>query len=338
MKNSTIVSIGVLGTASIATRSVIPAIISLPNQFILAGIASRDLSKAISVASHYKCKSYGSYETLLTDPTIDAVYIPLPNSFHYPFVIMALENGKQVLVEKSLGCTLSEVEKMVKHAKTKKRVMLENFQFRFHSQLATILQLLKDGTIGDLRSMRVSFGFPPFSDRNNIRYSAELGGGALLDAGAYTLKISPYFLGNDITLAYASMVYDQEKGVDIWGGGVLQQRNGPLFCHLAYGFDNYYQCSLELWGSIGKLSTNRIFTAPPGFQPKLLIETHHGVEERILPADDHFKKMMEHFYALITDTEPIITEYKQNILQAILIQDFKRLATKQSNQINKRTD
>ena len=328
MKSSAVLNIGVLGSASIAIRSVIPAINSLTGQFKLAGIASRDTSKAVSFASHYSCKSYGSYESLLTDQTIDAVYIPLPNALHYPFVIMALENGKHVLVEKSLGCTLDEVEKMVKVATTKKRVLLENFQFRFHSQLATILQLLRDGTIGDLRSMRVAFGFPPFSDLNNIRYSAELGGGALLDAGAYPLKIGPIFLGDDISLAHASMVYDLKKGVDIWGGGVLQQRNGPLFCHFAYGFDHYYQCSLELWGSIGKLSTNRIFTAPPEFQPKLLIETRHGVEERILPTDDHFKNMLEHFHALIVGTKPLVEEYIKNIQQAMLIHDFKSLATK----------
>ena len=329
MNSTAIINIGVLGAASIAIRSVIPAIISLPDQFNLVGIASRNFSKAKSIASPYACKVFGSYESLLLDSSIEAVYIPLPNSLHYPFVIMALERGKHVLVEKSLGCTLDEVEKMVETAKSKNLTLIENFQFRFHSQLPTILQLLKDGTIGNLRSMRIAFGFPPFSDPNNIRYSVELGGGALLDVGAYPLKIAPYFLGDDISISHASMVYDRQKGVDIWGGGVLQQRNGPLFCHFAYGFDHYYQCSLELWGSTGKLSTNRIFTAPPEFQPKLLIETRHSVEERTLPADDHFKKMMEHFYALIIGREPVLAENEQNILQAMLIQDFKMQVTKQ---------
>ena len=274
-----VINIAVLGAASIAIRSVIPAINLLPNYFNLSGISSRDISKAKAIASSYKCKAYGTYESLLTDRSIDAVYVPLPNALHYPFVKMALENGKHILVEKSLGCTLDEVIELVEIAKANNLVLVENFQFRFHSQLSTILQIVKNGTIGDLRSVRVAFGFPPFPDSNNIRYSAKLGGGALLDAGAYAMKIAPFFLGKNIFVAQASSAQDQIKGVDIWGGGVVQQRDGPLFCHFSYGFDHYYQCSLELWGSIGKLTTNRIFTAPVGYNPKLIVEKQNVVEE-----------------------------------------------------------
>ena len=326
MTSSPIINIAVLGTASIALRSVIPAINSLPNHFRLAGISSRDRSKVETIASSYECKAYGTYESLLTDRSIDAIYIPLPNALHYPFVKRALENGMHVLVEKSLGCTLDEVEELVEIAKANNRVLFENFQFRFHSQLSTILKIVKDGTIGDLRSIRVAFGFPPFFDPNNIRYSAELGGGALLDAGAYAMKIAPFFLGNDIFVAQATSAQDQIKGVDIWGGGVVQQRNGSLFCHFSYGFDHYYQCSLELWGNIGKLTTNRIFTAPVGYNPKLIVETQNVVEERSLSADDQFKNMLEHFYSLITGSESVLMEYKQNIQQANLIHEFKQLA------------
>ena len=320
-----IVNIGVVGAASIAIRSVIPAISSLSSKFKIAGIASRDLLKAKSASLPYNCNYYGSYEDLLSDPSIDAVYIPLPNSLHFRFVIMALENGKHVLAEKSLGSSLDEVKQMVEFARLNKLVLVENFQFRFHSQLSTIQQVLKDGIIGDLRSTRVAFGFPPFALSSNIRYSAELGGGALLDAGAYALKIAPIFLGPDLYVAQAAMAFDQERRIDIWGGGVLQQSNGPLFCHFSYGFDNYYQCSLELWGSRGKLSTNRIFTAPPGLKPTLLIETREGTKEHFLPADDHFMKMMVHFYSLITNIQHTAIEYESNILQAKLIEDFRKL-------------
>ena len=326
MTSNPIINIAVLGAASIALRSVIPAINSLPNHFRLAGISSKDRSKAETISSSYECKAYGTYESLLIDRSIDAIYIPLPNALHYPFAKMALENGKHVLVEKSLGCTLDEVEELVEIAKANNRVLFENFQFRFHSQLSTILQIIKDGTIGDLRSMRVAFGFPPFLDPNNIRYSAELGGGALLDAGAYAMKITPFFLGNDIFVAQASSAQDQIRGVDIWGGGVFQQQNGPLSCHFSYGFDHYYQCSLELWGNIGKLTTNRIFTAPVGFNPKLIIETQNVVEEHSLSADDQFKNMLEHFYSLITGGKSVLMEYKQNVQQASLIHEFKQLA------------
>lgn len=327
MSDHTVVKIGVLGLASIATRSVIPAIIDLPDKFELSGVASRELSKA---GREYGCQAYGDYESLLSDENIGAVYIPLPNSLHYTYVKQALENGKHVIVEKSLGCSLDEVAEMVKIARENDLALLENFQFRFHSQLQKILELVGDGVIGELRSVRVSFGFPPFPDEENIRYKPELGGGALLDAGAYAMKIAPFFLGEQIQLVHGAMSFDQQKRVDVWGGGVLQQQNGPLFCHFSYGFDHYYQCALELWGSAGKLFTNRIFTAPPGLRPKLLIESQEGVEERLLDADDHFKKIMEYFYRLIVDGEVLDVEYEHNanLLQAKLIEQFKRIAIK----------
>jgi NDP-hexose-3-ketoreductase len=325
MSTNRILNIGILGLASIATRSIIPSIISLPEHFFLRGVASRTVSRATKFSSQHNCVAYESYEDLLLDPKIDAVYIPLPNALHFRFVMMALENGKHVLVEKSLGCSLDEVKKIVDCAGRSNLVVLENFQFRFHSQLNTILNLLKNGAIGDLRSMRVAFGFPPFQDPNNIRYIPELGGGALLDAGAYPLKIGSIFLGDDIFLAQSSMAFDEKKSVDIWGGGVLQQINSPLFCHFSYGFDHYYQCSLELWGSTGKISTNRIFTAPSNLDPKILVETSLGAEEKILPADDAFKNILKYFHGLIANkrNELVQYEYSQNLLQARLIQDFR---------------
>ena len=100
-------------------------------------------------------------------------------------------------------------------------MLLENFQFRFHSQLAYIMGLVEDGTIGELRNIRSSFGFPPFPDKNNIRYSKDLCGGALLDAGAYPIKISQIFLGNSINVKTADLSIDKELEVDIWGSATL---------------------------------------------------------------------------------------------------------------------
>jgi NDP-hexose-3-ketoreductase len=326
-----VVNIGVLGLASIATRSVIPAIGTLRSRFHLAGIASRDILKAQTASLAFGAKAYNSYESLLIDQSIGAVYIPLPNALHYPYVMMALSCGKHVLVEKSLGCSTEEVGHMVDLAKEKGLVLLENFQFRFHSQLPHILQRVSAGSIGDLRAVRVAFGFPPFLDSSNIRYSAELGGGALLDAGAYPMKLAPYFLGNDISVTDGSMAFDRMRGIDIWGGGTLQQVNGPLFYQFAYGFDHFYQCSLELWGSKGKISTGRIFTAPPNLMPKLLIETSSGAEEIILPRDNHFENMMEYFYQLIIGLRPKSVEYYGNIQQAGLIQQFKVIADRKAD-------
>lgn len=322
-------NIGILSTASIAQRSVIPALNSLANKFKLYAIASRNVERAQIVAHDYNMKAYGSYDALIEDTELDAVYIPLPNSLHHEWAGKALDNGLHVLVEKSLACTLGEAEQLTKKAQANNLILMENFQFRFHRQINYILDLIETDRIGELRSVRASFGFPPFSEANNIRYNSELGGGALLDAAAYMMKISAILLGEEIEVKAASISIDQDKGVDIWGTGLIQKKDSPLTAHIAYGFDHYYQCGIELWGSKGKLSTNRLFTARPDYEPQIQLETAGGKEIVTVPSDDHFQNILSYFHKLITEkpNELIEKEHQQNLLQARLLHSFKSIAT-----------
>lgn len=324
--NSQPIHIGILSTANIAMRSVIPAILELPQLFKIKGIASRDQSKADEAAKKIKVPSFGSYDALIQSPELQALYIPLPNALHFEWIKKALEQGLHVLSEKSLGCSLNEVTKLNEFAESKNLALVENFQFRFHSQLAFIKSLVAEGKIGELHCIRSSFGFPPFSDSNNIRYQKFLGGGALLDAGAYTLKISNLFLGDDIEVAASNLSYPDDSEVDITGGAYIKQKKGNLFLEAAFGFDNFYQCNIELWGSKGRIYTNRIFTAGPGFKPEVIVETNQGKETLTLEADNHFKNMLTHFHQLISGEKSKADEYKQNILQASLIEQVKQKA------------
>ncbi|MBI9066041.1 MAG: Gfo/Idh/MocA family oxidoreductase [Salinivirgaceae bacterium] len=316
------INIGILGCAKIAERFMIPALLDLPNHFNIIGIASRDFTKASICAKRFNIKPYNGYQDLLNDTLLDAIYIPLPNSLHAEWIEKALLNGLNVLVEKSLACNYEDVERLTSIAKARNLVLVENFQFRFHSQLKFIKEKLESGVIGELRCMRSSFGFPPFPEADNIRYNKELGGGALLDAGAYPIKISQIFLGDDIEVKAANLSFDEEKGVDIWGGAYLKQKNGNLFSEIAFGFDNFYQCNIELWGSAGKIYANRIFTAPPGFCPIVEIETSKGINKIELPEDHHFKNMLLHFFNLIIFKETVDIELSQNLNQARLINEI----------------
>lgn len=318
--------IGVLGTASIAVRSILPTIASLPYHFKISGIASRDFNKAKIVADLYQTMPYESYDSILESSVCDAIYIPLPNSLHYTWVKKALQNGLHVLVEKSMACDLTEVEELNALANKNNLVLIENFQFRFHSQLKQILSMYQEGLIGDLRCVRSSFGFPPFPDSGNIRYNYDLGGGALLDAGAYPIKISQIFLGYDLRVASASLSFDKQKKVDIWGGAHLKQKNGDLFSEIAFGFDHYYQCSLELWGNKGRIFTNRLFTAPETHVPEILLENQNGKQMIKGHPDHHFRNMLLHFHQLVSMGGDLTEEYKQNINQARLIAELKQKA------------
>lgn len=187
--------------------------------------------------------------------------------------------------------------------------------------------LVSNGAIGDLRCLRSSFGIPRLPDDNDIRYQKTLGGGALLDTGAYPLKISQMFLGADIMVKAANLNYLQGKDVDIWGGAYVKQKNGSLFGELAFGFNHHYQCSLELWGSKGKIFTNRIFTAHKDHVPVIELETRAGKEIITLPADHHFKNMLQYFHENMVDGKNRELEYEENMNQARLINELKQEAT-----------
>jgi dTDP-3,4-didehydro-2,6-dideoxy-alpha-D-glucose 3-reductase len=313
------VKIGVLGCASVAERLMIPAI-NASGVFKLAAIASRDLTKAESFAKRFGGEPLGSYEALIGKAGIDAVYIPLPTGLHAEWAAKALAAGKHVLIEKSLASNLTEVTDLVALAKKNKLALWENFMFEHHSQMQFIHSKITDGAIGELRCVRASFGFPPFSDKNNIRYKKSLGGGALLDAGAYTVKISQLILGMELEVKAANLMYDDELGVDIFGGAFLSNQRG-LFSEVAFGFDHFYQCNLELWGSLGKLTAERVFTAAPGFQPKVVLEKQNERYELTLPADNHFVEILKVFHEAIVSNQ-FETNYDKLISQAKIIQNI----------------
>jgi hypothetical protein len=321
-----VINIGVLGCANIAERSIIPSIKSLSRYFNLVGIASRSKHKAELFSQKFNCLGFANYEELLDVNNLEAVYIPLPNSLHYPWIKKALNRNLHVLVEKSLACNYNEVLELNQIAKISGLALFENFQFRFHRQLEKIQELVNDGNIGELRCIRSSFGFPPFKDSQNIRYDKSLGGGALLDAGAYPIKLSQILLGQDLTVEAANLFVDPDRGVDIWGGAYLKKKDSSLFSQIAFGFDNYYQCNVELWGSKGKIYTNRVFTAPFKFQPEILLENNTEKQILLVERDDHFYNMLKYFYSLISSKQ-FDYEYLQNIDQARLIEEIRLKST-----------
>lgn len=320
------INIGVIGTANIADRYVIPTILELSDRYNLKGIAGRSKTKAELFANKFNTSPYNHYLDLIKDNSIQAVYIPLPNSLHYDWIKLALQNGKHVLVEKSMACTLSHVIELNQLAEDENLVLMENFQFRFHKQLTLIKKILADGTIGDLRQVRSAFGFPPFPDSNNIRYKRELGGGSLLDAGAYPLKVSQEIINEPLFVDSASLYTDSNLNVDIWGSAQLKSRVSKITSQISFGFDNAYKCELEIWGSKGSIKANRIFTAPPGFKAEIIVNNSESEEKILLPPDNHFANMLNKFYSYIVHSDSCENEYISNVAQAKLINELRELA------------
>jgi predicted dehydrogenase len=314
---SKLIKIGVLGCANIAQRFILPSI-SKSSCFELAGVSSRSKQKADFIANIFNTRAYYNYESLL-ESNLDAIYIPLPNGMHYEWIKKALNKNIHVLVEKSLACNLNEVKELNLLAKSNGLVLMENFQFRFHKQLKFIQDQINQGYLGEIKLLRSSFGFPPFEDKDNIRYQKAIGGGALLDAGAYTIKVSQIFLGPEIYIDSASLEKPVGKEVEISGSAYIKHKNGSIAAQIAFGFDHFYQNNLEIWGSKGKLTASRIFTAATGIKASVRLEGSDGSDNVHLIEDDHFHNMLDHFSELINTRIGLDNEYDQNENQARLI-------------------
>lgn len=288
-----IISIGVMSCANIAVRSVIPAIQMHP-AFSLAAVASRDPLKAAAVATTFQCAHESSYDALLARKDIEAVYIPLPTGLHEEWVTKALAAGKHVFTEKSLAMDQPAAERIIEAAVSRQRVLMEDFMYRYHAQHAYVFDLLHSGFIGELRLFRSSFGFPPLPS-DNFRYSRQLGGGALLDAAAYTVNAARWFLGNEIEVQDAQLFDSALHDVCLYGSASLRHPVTGLAAQIAFGFDNYYQCSYELWGSKGKITVERAFTPPPDLAPTVKLERQGELQTVQLKPDNHFYNILDEF-------------------------------------------
>lgn len=317
------INVGILGCAAIAKRSLAPAF-AAHSLFELKAIASRTMEKAVAFASPFGVHPC-SYDELVSADDVDLIYCPLPTGLHAEWVEKCLVAGKHVLCEKSLTCTYDDVVRLVELAEARNLLLMESFQFRFHAQNLYVKKLLDEGVIGPLRQVVVRFGIPPFPEGiKNIRYSKSLGGGALLDDGAYTLKAASYLLGNDLTVLAAINDIDRTDkdgigdDVDLSGAIMLRTRSGvPV--QTAYGFSHFYQNGYEIWGKNGKITTTRAFTARSDFAAPVILETNEGREERKFQ-DDHFANMLTHI-ASIMEIGDFKNEYEQDVLQAKLLSD-----------------
>lgn len=304
--------IGVMGCASIAQRLMIPAILRLPEYFELKAVASRSKEKAKSFADLFGINAITGYDELLEREDIDVIYMPLPTGLHEEWVIRSLMSGKHVLVEKSLAVNYESACRMSALAIEKGLVLMESFMFCYHAQHQWAKDQLSGDQIGDIRLFRSQFGFPPL-DKNNFRYNKNLGGGALLDAGAYTVKVAQLFLGSDLKLLNAVLYTDAENSVDIYGNCTLISPKGTV-AQLSFGFDNFYQCNYEFWGSAGRLKAEKAFTPKPGEKPVMLLEKQGVSEKVIMQDDDHFAGILREFYS------SVITKKNQLHIDSLLTQ------------------
>jgi predicted dehydrogenase len=261
---------GILSAARIAVNKVIPAMQKGALCEVTA-IASRDGARARETAKALNIpKAYDSYEAMLADPDIDAVYNPLPNHLHLPWSVRAAEAGKHVLCEKPAGMDAAEVLRMIEARDRTGVVMGEAFMVQTHPQWVRIVELVRGGTIGELRSAVGTFSYFKL-DADNIRNIREFGGGALLDIGCYPIKTSRMVFGEEPVRVSAAIERDARfGGIDRLTSAVLEFPSGH--CVFTCGTQTAGEQSMRFYGSKGRIEPEVPFNALPGRPARIIID------------------------------------------------------------------
>lgn len=289
---------GILGAADIAYRRFLPALRKCKD-FTYAGVATRTREKGKPFQESFGGKIYDGYDSLLEDESIDAVYLPLPPALHYEWGKKTLESGKHLLMEKPFTTSLEETESLLALAEEMGLSVHENYMFLYHSQLAKVKALISSSELGEVRLLRISFGFPKRAE-NDFRYNKSLGGGALLDCGGYPVRLALELLGESAKVVHAKLCQPDGYEVDLYGNAVLENNDG-LCAQISFGMDNAYQCQLEVWGSKATLIAPRIFTAGEDFSPTIILRTSSEESRIVLEADDQFLHSVEVFQQAINN-------------------------------------
>ncbi|MFZ3591068.1 Gfo/Idh/MocA family protein [Bacillus sp. DJP31] len=298
-----IVNWGVLSTATIGRKAVIPAIQSVENSKFYA-IASNN-ERVQEFASEFDIPHvYSTYEELLDDPNIQAVYIPLPNTLHKEWVIKAAGKGKHVLCEKPAALTSKDVEEMLEACRGNNVLFMEAFMYQFHPQHHRVKELIANGEIGEVRNIRSAFTFNLDFEENqqNIRLNSELGGGSMWDVGCYCIHASRFLLDLEPTEVYVTGKVHPKFHVETRATGILTFPSG-----VTASFDSSFEQPMSEWYEV--LGTKGSIKVPSAFRPdkrpnglgEIVVVGEHGQERIETFGGNPYELQVDHFSECILE-------------------------------------
>jgi len=303
---------GVLSTAKIGTEKVIPAM--QQGKFTeITAIASRDIKRAREAAERLGIeKYYGSYEALLEDPGIEAVYNPLPNHLHVPWTIKALRAGKHVLCEKPIGMDAGEAVELLDESRKHPHLkVMEAFMYRFHPQWKKAKELVLGGAIGEVRTIQSFFSYHNI-DPGNIRNMADIGGGGLMDIGCYCISFPRFIFGEEPSGILGDMDFDPVMKTDRLASGMLRFPAGKT---------STFTCSTQLmsyqraviFGTEGHITIEIPVNAPPDESCRIILQDRNKREVIEFPAVDQYTLQGDAFSEAILNDKPVPTPLEDAI-------------------------
>ena len=315
------IKIGIIGCSRIAKRSVIPAIIKSKYAEIEI-IGSRSEDNAKEFCKEFNCKKFGTYEDVIKDKSVDAVYISTPIGTHEELAIRAASEGKHVYCEKSSTTSFESAKKILNTVKQNNVRIMEGFMFRFHSQHQKVRELITNNKIGEIICFNGIFGFPKFPE-DDIRYNKNLGGGFLNDAGCYPICASRMIFQDEPISVSANLSIDSKTGVDTKGTSFLTFKNEKI-ASITYGNGMYYQSKYNIWGTNGVIDLERAYSVPIDFETNLKIEYSESDDWKSKKNENFKINPMDHFLEMINDFCLEISNQKKSLFN--FEEDFKNQA------------
>ncbi|MFF2481846.1 Gfo/Idh/MocA family protein [Paenibacillus sp. NPDC058071] len=308
---------GIIGSANIAVQKVIPGIQQSELGEVTA-IASRGIDKAEEAAKKLGItKAYGSYEALLADKEIDAVYIPLPNHLHKEWTIKAAKAGKHVLCEKPIALTAAEAKEMIDVCREEGVVLAEAFMYRHHPRYDQIRALIAAGEIGDIRGISGAFTFNAPENLANVRFQSEWGGGAIYDVGCYPLSAARLLLGKEPeAVTVHSFFAETHDGVDMMSSGLAEFSDGVAL-RFDCGMWAESRNQLEIVGSQGRIELPNAFA--PGEEDQYIV--YRNGEKRVEAAAklNTYTLQADRFVKVVRgEAAPVVGEYDPQAGMAVL--------------------
>ena len=320
------IKFGIIGCSEIANSSTIPAILESKNAQIVM-IGSRSQNKAKKFAEKFHCKDFGTYEEVLENDKVDAVYISVPVGVHKKWAIKAAKAGKHILCEKSLSSSYLDSVKMIQEAKKNKVRIMEGFMFRFHPSHKKIKELINSGKIGEVYSFFGRYGFPNPS-KDNIRFKKDLGGGILNDAGCYPICASRIIFGKEPIGVMCQSTLDK-NGVDI-KTVIHLKYSDTQFAQMITGYGLSYHSSYSLWGTKGFLRLTRSYNIPEEMKPIISLNTMNTEKDILIRPANHFKLMINAFSKEIIKKGSSDFVFEDDILKQAKVMEACRKSSRQN--------
>jgi predicted dehydrogenase len=315
---------GVLGVANIFMKKVLPPLLK-SDLLRVEAIASRSEEKARAAAASFGIpKSYGSYDELLADRDIEAVYIPLPNNIHAEWIHKAADAGKHILCEKPLALNAAEAAACVEYAAKAGVRLMEAFMYRFHPQWRRVRELVQLGEIGEVLAVHTYYAYD-LKDPENIRNRLDMGGGGLMDIGCYAVSVPRFIFAREPERVMGQFIRDPDFKTDILTSAILDFGHGrSVFTVATQGFRAQ---TLDIYGTSGRIHIQIPFNMYPDVPPVLTVTTPVGERRPELPAADQYGLEFDAFSIALRKDLPVPTPAEDAVANQKVIDALFRSET-----------